>query len=181
MTGTAPPVPQIPAGWGPVQADVNSWVTTPFGFLSGTTVFRGQLQGSKPLTANAWTVAQLDTILEDPYGGWSATATGSQAAYSWLCPPGCSGWYEVSVAGLAALASGTILTGAAVYLDGALWQEAAFLPGDVGDTSGASGAVPVPLQAGQDYVQLVIWTDAIVNTPAAAGRYPYMEISWVGS
>jgi hypothetical protein len=68
-----------------------------------------------------------------------------------------------------------------VYLDGTLWQEAAVQWADDGNTGGVSGAVPVPLQAGQDYVQLYVFTTLSVAFPAGAGRYPYMEIAWISS
>lgn len=178
----APPVPLIPAGYEPFQADFNAWVTTPFSFVSTAPVFRGQLQGTQALTAATWTLAQLDTVLEDPYGGWSAVTTANQPAFSWLCPPGCSGMYEVSMCGMCAgQASATALIGAAVYVDGSLWQEAGFMWADDGNTGGAAGAVPVPLQGGSDYVQMYIFTTLGVNTPALAGRFPYMEIAWLSS
>lgn len=179
MTATVPPAAQIPAGYGPYPADMTAWVTTPFSFLASPTVFRGQLQGSEALSG--WTLAKLDTTLEDPWGGWSAVATASQPAYSWLCPPGCSGWYEVSVAGMCAAPGSGQRAGAAVYVDGAQWGQAAMVWADSGSTAGASGALPVPLLGGSDYVQMYIYSSAAVSTPATAGRYPSCEISWLSS
>jgi len=181
MTGTVPAVPQIPAGWYPDQADFDYWVTTPFSFLATPPVFRAQMQAAGT-AASGWRAIPFDTILEDPYGGWSATATSSQAAYSWLCPAGCSGWYDVSVGGLSANQGGASdLIGAAVYLDGSLWQEAALVWADDGNTGGASGSIPVPLTGGSDYVQVYLYTTASVAYPATAGRYPYAEIAWQSS
>lgn len=182
MSGTAPPTPQIPAGYAPFQADFTTWVTTPLTFLSTKTMFRGQLQGTEALGALAFTKAQLDTVLEDPYGGWSATSTGSQAAYSWLCPAGCSGWYEVTLTGLTASQGSTPSScGAALWVDGAEYQQASLTPGVNGNTSGSSGALIVPLIGGSDYVSLYIYSFAAVNTPALAGRYPEMEIAWISN
>lgn len=176
-----PAVPQIPAGYDPFQADFNAWVTTPFSFLASPAVFRGQMQGAGT-AASGWRLVPLDTVLEDPWGGWSATTTANQPAFSWLCPAGCSGWYEVSLAGLSASqASATALIGAAVYVDGSLWQEAGFVWADDGNTGGASGSVPVPLQGGSDYVQMQLFTTLSVAFPATAGRYPYMELTWISS
>lgn len=182
MTGTAPSIPQIPAGYAPVQADLTAWVTTPFTFLATKAVFRGQLQGSDPLTGGTATLAKLDTIAEDPYGGWSATATASQAAWSWLCPAGCSGWYEVTLAALTASQGvATSAVGAELHVDGSVYQQVSMSPGVNGNTSGSEGSALVPLIGGSDYVQLFIYSLESVNTPAVAGRYPSMEIAWIGS
>jgi hypothetical protein len=182
MTGTAPPVPQIPAGYAPFPADLNAWVTTPFTFLATKAVFRGQLQGAEALSAGSPTLAKLDTVPEDPYSGWSATATASQAAWSWLCPAGCSGWYEVTLTALTAsqgVASSAV--GAELYVDGSLYQQASMSQGVNGNSSGSEGSVLVPLIGGSDYLQMYIYSLDAVNTPALAGRYPSMEIAWIGS
>jgi hypothetical protein len=177
----APAVPQIPAGWKPVQADMDSWVTTPFSFLAAPAVFRGQLQAAGT-AASGWRLMQLDTVLEDPYTGWSATLTASQPAFSWLCPAGCSGWYEVSVTGHTANQGGAADTAAvAVYLDGSLYSEAAALQAPNGTPSGCSGAVMVPLLAGIDYLQMFLFSTASVAAPATAGQFPTMEIAWISS
>lgn len=182
MTGTAPAPPQIPAGYAPFQADMNAWITAPFTFLATKAMFRGQLQGSQALTANANTLAKLDTVSEDPYGGWSATATGSQAAWSWLCPPGCSGWYEITLTAMTASQGvATSAVGGVLYVDGAEYQRASMSPGVNGNTSGSAGPVLVPLLGGVDYVQFYIYSLEGVNTPATAGRYPSMEVAWIGS
>ena len=178
-TTPAPAVPQIPAGYAPVQADFTSWVTTPFSFLASTTLFRGQLQGTEALSG--WTLAQLDTVLEDPYGGWSAVTTGSQAAFSWLCPSGCSGWYEITLDGLTNPQSGTSEVWTALYVSGSAYQVASGSLGNTSNTSGSSGTIPVPLLGGFDYVQMYIYSSSAVNTPATAGRYPSMEIAWISS
>lgn len=178
-TTPAPAPPQIPAGYGPFQADFTSWITTPFSFLSSTTLFRAQLQGSQGLSG--WTLAELDTVLEDPYGGWSASGTGSQAAWSWLCPAGCSGWYEITLDGLTQPQSGTSEVWTALYVDGSAYQVGGGTPGSASVASGSSGAVAVPLLGGSDYVSMYIYSSGSVSTPATAGRYPSMEIAWLSS
>jgi hypothetical protein len=180
MPVTEPPVPQIPAGWGPVAADFETWITNPFTFLSTPPVFRGQLQGSESVPgAPGWTLAELDTILEDPYSGWSAAATGSQAAYSWLCPAGCSGWYDVSITAHTGDEAGTIAAG--IYVDGSLYVQVSGNWTSGSTPAGSSGAVPVPLLGGSDYVQAYIYTSSSTSTPATAGQYPTMEIAWTSS
>lgn len=179
MPQPVPAVPQIPAGWQPVQADFTAWVTNPFSFLAQPACFRGQLQAAKPLSG--WTLAQLDTVLEDPYSGWSATSTGSQPAFSWLCPAGCGGWYDATVSGFTLnQAASTDQCAAALYLNGAVWQYGSDDWAVNGNDSGSSGAVQVPLLPG-DYVQLYIFSTAAVNTPAVAGQYPALELAWQSS
>ena len=182
MTGTAPSVPQIPAGYGPFPADMNAWITAPFTFLSTKAMFRGQLQGSQALGANANTLAKLDTISEDPYGGWSATATGSQPAWSWLTPPGCGGWYEITLTALTASQGATpSAVGAVLFVSGSEYQVASMSPGVNGNTSGSAGPVLVPLTGGVDWLQMYIYSLEAVSTPATAGRFPSMEVSWISS
>lgn len=178
MTQPVPSVPAFPAGYAPVAADFTTWVTDPFTYLATPTVFRGQLQASKAVST--YTLMQLDTILEDPYGGWSATATGSQAAYSWLTPAGCSGWYEITLTAFTANpGSTTDQLQALVYLNGSYYAQTSDSWGVNGGASGSSGVVPLPLLGGVDYVQMYIYSTASVNTPATAGQYPAMEIAWL--
>lgn len=181
MTGTAPAVPQIPAGYAPIQADMDSWITTPFTFLTSKAVFRGQRQAAQPLSGSSTpNLIQLDTIPEDPYGGWSATNTGSQPAWSWLCPAGCSGWYSVSVTAMTApqgLATSSVA--GQLWVSGSLWAETSVSWGVNANTSGSSGGTEVPLLGGTDYVQMFIASSAAVSTPTNAGRFPEMEIQWI--
>jgi len=182
MPQPAPPVPQVPAGWHPVQADMDLWVTNSFSFLSKPANFRAQLAAGQALTGGAFNLMHLDTVLEDPYGGWSATATGSQPAWSWLCPAGCGGWYEATVSAQAASqGAGTTnqLLGA-LALNGALWQYASDDWAASSAPSGSSGAVQVPLLPG-DYVQVWMFVTASVSTPTTAGQLPAVELTWVSS
>jgi hypothetical protein len=177
-----PPVPQVPAGWGPVQADMTLWVTTPFSFLASPAVFRGELHAATGWTASTATLAPLDAIDEDPWAGWSATATGSQAAHSWLCPAGCSGYYEVTLtASTSSPGTTTDQLQGIVYVDGAAYAVAAQGWGVNGHESGVTGSAIVPLLGGVDYVQLYVYSTAATSAPATAGQYPTMEIAWLCS
>jgi hypothetical protein len=179
MPQPVPAVPQIPAGYGPLPADLALWVTDPFTYLATPATFRGQLQGSEGLAG--WTLAALDTVLEDPYGGWSATATGSQPAHSWLCPAGCAGWFDATLSGFTGnQGSSSAQTATSLYLNGSLWQYGSDDWAVNGTDSGTSGAVQVPLLPG-DYVQLYVYSTVSVNTPGTAGQYPSIELSWVSS
>lgn len=174
-----PAIPQIPAGWQPVQADLNLWVTTPFSFLASPTVFRGELHAATTWTAASATLAPLDTITEDPWGGWSSVLTANQPAFSWLCPAGCSGWYEVSLtASTSSPGTSTDQLQGNVWVDGSSYWVASQGWGVNGHESGASGGVLVPLLGGVDYVQMKVFSTAGTAAPATAGQYPTMEISW---
>lgn len=177
-----PAVPQVPAGWYPVQADFTAWVTTPFSFLASPVVFRGELHAATSWTAATATLAPLDTIDEDPWGGWSATSTGSQPAFSWLCPAGCSGLYEVTLtASTTNPASMTDQVQAILYLDGSAYMVGGEGWGVNGHESGVSGQVQVPLIGGVDYLQMYVYSTAGTSAPATAGQYPMMEIAWLST
>jgi hypothetical protein len=173
---TVPAVPSPPAGWKPSQADFDFWVGDSFSFLSQAPVFRAQREAAQSLTGGAYNTIALDTILEDPYSGWSATD------YWWTCPDGCAGWYEATLTATAA-SQGTgagIVTAPALFLNGSAWQWGAADWAPSGAVSGSSGTVQVPLVPG-DYVQFAIVVSDSVSTPATAGEYPSMELAWVSS
>lgn len=176
----APAIPGIPAGYGPVQADMDAWVTTPFSFLATPVAFRGSLAGGQSISAGG-TFAHLDTISEDPYGGWSATATGSQAAFSWLCPAGCSGFYEVTLTSFTGSQTPPQVIAARLVVSGVLWTEGARSEAGSAGTNGCSGWSEVPLLGGVDYVQLFIYSSGAVSVPTSTGQLPTMEIAWVSA
>jgi len=185
MPQPVPAVPHIPAGWSPVQADFGLWVTDSFSFLSQAPVLRAQLQSAQSLTGNALNIvhfgATAGDILEDPYGGWSTTATGSQPAWSWKCPAGCGGWYEVTITAFSGNQGSTAAQlVAALDLNGTLWQYGGDVWAVSGGNTGASGAVQVPMLPG-DYVQALILPANTVSTPTTAGQLPTMELTWVSS
>lgn len=178
MTQPVPPVPAIPAGYGPLPADFTTWVTDPFTFLATAPVFRAQRQAA--LAISGQTIVPLDTILEDPYGGWSATSTGSQAANSWLCPAGCSGWYDVTMTAFTNNpGTATDQVQANLYLNGTQIASASAGWGVNGHATGSSGSFPLPLLGGVDYLQMVIFSQVAVNTPTTTGQFPTMEIAWL--
>ena len=179
---TVPPVPQIPAGYAPVQADITTWITTPFSYLASPAAFRGELHAATSWTAATMTLAPLDTVLEDAWGGWSATATGSQPAFSWLCPAGCSGTYEVSLTAWSSNpATVTDQLQAVLFLDGSNYQQASAGWGVNGHASGSCAVVQVPLIGGVDYLQMYVFSQVGTSAPATAGQYPAMEISWISA
>ena len=182
---TAPVVPAIPAppaGYAPVQADFTAWVTTPFSFLASPTVFRAELHAATSWGAGAFTLAPLDTIDEDPWSGWSATLTASQPAFSWLCPAGCSGLYEVTMtASSSNPGTTTDQLQSVLYVNGVQAQQASVGWGVNGHESGTCGQVPVPLIGGVDYVQMFVFSTAATTAPATAGQYPMCEIAWLST
>ena len=182
MPQPVPPVPGIPAGWKPVQADIDLWVTNSFSFLAQMPVFRGQRAATQSLSGGSFSTLQLDTVLEDPYGGWSATATGSQPAFSWLCPAGCAGYYEATLTAQA-LSQGAGTANqlvALLALNGAAWMYGSDDWAPAGAPGGSNGPVQVPLLPG-DYVQMWVFASQAVSTPVLAGEVPAMELAWVSS
>jgi hypothetical protein len=186
MTGTPPAVPAFAAGYGYSPAQMDALVQTPFTFLTTNVVLRAQLQGAKALTAATFTVLNFGNtggdIIEDPYGGWSTSATATQAAFSWLCPTGCSGWYEATMTTVTA-GSGTSASHMinALYLDGADYQQAAAVWPAESHNAGVCSAVPVFLIGGADYVQFYVLSTIGLNTSTTAGQLCTLEICWISS
>lgn len=179
MPVTDPITPVFPAGYGPFAADFTTWVTSPMTFLATKVMFRAQLQGGQSLGAGN-TLAAYDTILEDPYGGWSAAGSGSQPANSWLAPAGCSGWYEVTLTSWTANpANSTTDLETVLFLDGSIYQECSGDWAVNGHAAGSCGSVPVPLLGGVDYVQGYIGTSTASSTPTTNGQWPSIEIVWI--
>lgn len=175
-----PVIPVFPAGYAPVQADFTTWITSPFSFLTSKVMFRAQLQAAQSLAAGD-TLIHLDTILEDPYSGWSASGTGSQPAWSWLCPPGCTGWYEITMSALTGTQGTTSQIGARLYVNGSLYQQASSTWAVNGAAGGSCGVVQLPLLAGTDYLQFEIRATTATTAPATAGQYPTMEVAWLST
>lgn len=186
MTGTPPAIPNFAAGYGPLPADMNTLIQTPFIFLTTKIMFRAQLQAATALTSGTATLIPFGTtagdILEDPYAGWSNTTTGSQAARSWLCPAGCTGWYEITMTAFTANPAITDdLMTVQVWLDGVEFQIITSQIGANGHGAGCCGSAQVQLIGGVDYVQMYLLQEASINTGSTNGQYCTMEIAWVSS
>ena len=176
--------PVFPAGYAPTPTDMTNWIQDNFSFLTSGIVFRGQMTSSQTFTtAGTFYPLQIpsgsSTVLEDPYGGWSPSATGSQPANSWLAP--YDGWYEVTVT--IPLISANVSLAAAVAVSGGTPYTAAYVPGATGLDTGASGSVTVALAGGVDYIQAGAIVSATATTVVllGAGLYPSIEITWVSN
>lgn len=176
MPQPVPAVPGIPAGTFPVQADFTTWVTNPFSFLAQPVVFRAHRAAAQALTGGAYNVLQLDTVDEDPYGGWNAST------HAWTCPAGCAGWYEAALTSLTASqgagTSNQLVTGLA--LNGALWSVGSDDWAPASAAGGSNGTVQVPLLPG-DAVQVWVFTTQSVSTTTTAGQLPSMELAWLST
>ncbi len=187
MTLFPPPPggPVIPAGLSPhgdqLTADLNALITNPLSFLvTGVFARLRQASAGQSLTSNAHDVIDFDTTDEDPYGGWSATSTASQPAFSWLCPPGCSGFYLVTVtASLATPPSDAVLR-PEVILTG-VPQYALAAPGETLANMQGDGSAYVYMLGGVDYVQGGAFYQSGSGaslTSVAAGFQPLLQVSW---
>lgn len=187
MTLFPPPAggPVLPAGLSPhgdkLTADLNAGITQPIQFL-GTGIFARvrQASGTQTLTASATNVLNFDTVDEDPYAGWSATSTATQAAHSWQPPAGCSGWYHVHVsASLGTVPADSVLR--PVILVTGVAQFAVETAKAPGAPMLAPGSAYVYLLGGVDYVQgAAFFASGSGNEPTsiAAGFQSLMDISW---
>lgn len=177
MSNVPPQPPAFIAGFGPKPADMSALITVPLAFCAQRTVLRvGQPSGGQSLTASSYTTIQY-TAIEDPYSGWSTTATGSQIAYSYLVP--YDGMYEITICAAVNAVTGHIEP--VVQVSSNLLYElgAASLNGT---TAGiVTSSVRVALLGGLDYVTGRIWS-SVAATTASAGlsRGCSMEIVYVG-
>ena len=173
MAGTDAVAPNFIAGYSPVTADFNGYIQAPFTFLTTKVVFRAQLQGGMSLAAG-FNHVTYDTILEDPYGGWSS------GAGTWTCPAGCSGWYSVTMtAWTNSPGNSADLIEAVLYLNGANYTETTADWGVNGHATGTSGSVPVALFGGSDAISGYIYSSTAVGVPATNGQYPTIEAVWI--
>lgn len=174
MAGTDPAAPNFIAGYGPQPSDFNGWVQAPFTFLTTKVMFRAAMGGAVSLSGGGFTLMNWDTILEDPYGGWNS------GSGTWTCPPGCGGWYEVTMTAWSASAANTAdIIEAVVYLNGTIYQQCSADWGVDGHATGTSGSVPVSLYGGQDAISAYIFSTASLNTPTATGQTPTFEVAWI--
>lgn len=172
-------IPFFPAGYGPSPGDMGSWIQGSFAALTVPALFRGEQTVAQALTAGMVNPLSIDTVLEDPTGGWSQVAVaGVQPAFSWLAP--LTGWYEVTIT--------CSITAAALWCAGAVEVSGgAPIYGELAQTDGSSeggctASFIVPCYGQVDYVQAGPYTDTNVNTDVSApGRYPGIEIAYVST
>ena len=172
-----PVIPSFPAGYGPLPTDFNNWVPVPLGFCTQKTTLRAaQPSGGQALTASSYTVIQFPAPAEDPYSGWSTTATANQPAWSYLAP--FDGWYEVTLC-ISAGAVSTVLE-PAVQVSGATIYELATVIGSTANAVMVTGSFRFPLIGGLDYVQGLAWSSAAAATSTTGvSRECSIEIIYV--
>lgn len=167
-----PSLPALVAGSGPQQGDMNTLWSSPAGFFQQRTIFRASQTGTTtalPPSSVAQPIA-FDTILEDPYQGWSAGSKG------WTVP--YTGLYQITLTAQAGTAAANSVLVA--------------YPGVAGNTVYEYAAVVLPTAGGaaqaSAYVyaaagQLLQGQAALFNgsgTVSTSGTIPStMEITWV--
>jgi hypothetical protein len=168
MTNYAPPtIPAFPAGYGPLPADMDGWIQSTLGFCTNLVVFRAERHAAEACTAGFNTI-EFDTVLEDPFSGWSTST------YSWLAP--YTGWYEITVTAIVSTSS--IDVGPSVLVDGTYRYQTAMV-GTPAFPGGASAHYTVALTGSNDYVQGSTYTSATASLSATAGLYSSMEIVYI--
>jgi hypothetical protein len=102
--------------------------------------------------------------------------TGSQAAWSWLCP--YTGLYEITTTGIIVTNAAGPIVQANIGVTGTTYFGCSkgtptTVPG------GADGAIILPLVGGFDYVQGLIVSTAAATTDVATGLTCSLEIAYV--
>ena len=177
-TFNAPVVPVFQAGTGPQAADMNTlWYQTA-SFLQNRIVFRAsQVTTATTLpSSGATTTIGFDSVLEDPYSGWTGSPT-----FAWTPPAGYSGWYQVTMtvrtaapANLVDLRPALVTTTATYNLNN--------VQGCSLTSAGACATFAVFLVGGQESVSgacQLLNSGANVLTDLTAGQNSTMEIVWI--
>jgi hypothetical protein len=167
----APPmIPVFSAGVGYQAPALDVLVQNSLGFQTAGIVFRAVQKTTQAITGSTFTTLTMDTVLEDPYSGWSSGSN------EWLAP--FTGWYEITTGWSCLAANATI---EAVIAISGLQYELEEITVTTAITGGAGASLgPVPLVGGQDFVQAQAWSSAGVSTSTASnGRQPWMEITYV--
>ena len=174
----APPtvIPAFAAGYPYQGPDLDQLITAPLQALSRLPMFRAVLAGGQSISGATATIIQFDTILEDPFGGWSQAGTGTQGIWSWQPP--FDGIYEIHV-GVVAGATPIFNLVAGYAVSGAQ-----FNPLDstqmAGIAGGAAGSIMKPMAGGADYVQGFTWGSSAFSLAAGnVARETSMEIIMV--
>jgi hypothetical protein len=175
-----PAIPVFSAGYGYLATGFDTLIQDTLGF--GTTGILARLQqqagGGQAIPSSTFTPLAYDTMIEDPYGGWSAAGTAGQPADSWLAP--YSGQYVITMGYV--IVSAAVILEAAISVSGLVYELAEVTCSSSSSIAGGAGASlgPVPMVGGQDWVQGVAWANAAVTTDTTSpGRYPWMEITCV--
>lgn len=180
MTLFPPPAggPVIPAGLSPhgnlLTADLDNLIISPVKFCATGIFARMRQTISQSLTNNAENILSLDTVDEDPYGGWNAGSN------YWTPPAGCSGWYQVVVFTSAGTAGSDGVLRPVVILNGTP-QYALEGPGPASTSVlAASGSAWVYLLGGSDQVQgAALWAGTgSVSTSVTASFQSQLQVSW---
>lgn len=164
------PVPVFPAGLAPQDADFTTLITNPFTFQTSGIVFRAERHGSQSLASGS-TVIQYDTILEDPYSGWSGVN------WRWTVP--YTGQYEAVTTGCVSIAAFSSCAANIVTpygtLDGAQHEALVAFPGM------ASGQQVISMVGGIDWFSGSIFVSTATTTNTVAGRFSSLEIRYLST
>jgi hypothetical protein len=106
----------MPAGFRPLHNDLDTWVRDPFTFLMNRPAMIVGQSASQSIPSSTITTLQLNTVGEDPYGGW--VTTGSAPNYRWVCP--ASGWYWVTLNVWLSAGTGNQLLDAILNINGTI-------------------------------------------------------------
>jgi hypothetical protein len=180
MAAPSPSVPDFIAGYGPQQSDMYSLWTGPATFFQNRMALRvSQTSGTTTLpSSGALTTIQFDTVLEDPYGGWSAT-------HHWWTPPaGLYGWFQVTLTVWAVPTALNVVLELGTLLSNVIPSLALCDIVANNGVSGATGTYWVYMSGGQDNVAgqaRVLNASANVPTNLTAGENSTMEIMWLAT
>lgn len=174
MTYPAPVVPAFTAGDAPDVLDFTSLIVDTLGFCAASVIFRGEQRSSQSTGAGS-TISQLllDTVLEDPYGGWDPSAM------EWTAP--YDAWYEITVGASVGATAGNPYIAAAAIISGTRYELDSPQTFS-GNSGGAVGSVIAWMTGGADTLQAAILSTITTSTDTSnPGRYPFLEVSFAST
>lgn len=178
-----PVVPQFPAGYAPVVGDFDTWWYQTASFLQNKIVARlAQTTATTSLpTSGAQTLITLDTALEDPYSGFSAST------HYWTPPTGYSAWYGVTATLQMNNTTALIDVSPALSIQSSP-AYSSFTPQvlqiSTSGNGGASITYRVYLNGGVQSVGLTAGlfnASAAISTSITAGQQSTLEIVWISN
>lgn len=167
-------IPRFPAGFAPQQPDFTTLIQNNFSFITNRVVLRARLSTAQNFITGD-TVIAFNNIDEDPYSGWSSTATGAQAANSWLAP--YTGLYEIHLR--AGAISATEWSKPRVSVTGGGAVDLSGIANNGNGPGGANGFYTVAMLGGSDYIQGIVNLSTGVAAATNAGDQSMMEILYL--
>jgi hypothetical protein len=169
MALPTPAIPVFIAGFAPQTADMNALIQSPFQFCTDSVNFRCEQTSGQAVAASTLTVITFNSVLEDPYSGYSS-GTGA-----WTAP--FSGNYEVLLTVGYGTVNGTCAS--SILVSGTTQYTLNEIATPSTNQGYSTCSFIVPMIGGLDFIQGQAFASASTNLSTAVGLRPSMEIKFI--